>query len=255
MEFKTLGCHGGETNKHRPPAFMIDGRAILDAGSITGMLSLEEQKQIELVLLSHTHLDHIRDLPLLADARFQTGGPPLVIASTKGTIKALKQHLFNNKLWPDFSTIPSREKPTIIFQTIRPDCTTKLNGFEVMPVMVDHTVEAAGFIISNGKSSIAYSGDTGPTERLWQVVKEHEGLSAMVMEVAFPNRRTQLAMRAGHHTPKLLEKGLRKLGSRSDLPILLFHIKPAFQSEVERDLLRIKNRNITILQLGDQFLL
>lgn len=255
MEFKVLGCHGGETPNHRPPAFAIDGRAVIDAGSLTSVLTLEEQQKIEFVLISHAHVDHVRDLALIADTRAQMGGPPLTVASTKGTISALKRHMFNQKLWPDFTNIPSRQNPTVVFKTIRPDVTTKLSRFFVTPIEVNHTVEAVGFIVSDGRSSVVYSGDTGPTERLWQIVKHREDISALVMEVAFPNRRRKLAIASGHHTPKLLEKGLRMLGNKRDLPVLLFHIKPVFQREVERDLLRIKGRNLTLLQLGDQFLL
>ncbi len=255
MEFKVLGCHGGETPKHRPPAFAIDGRAVIDAGSLTSVLTLEEQRKIEFVLISHAHVDHVRDLALMADTRAQMGGPPLIVASTKGTISALKRHMFNQKLWPDFTTIPSPSNPTVVFKRIRPEVTTQLGRFSVTPVEVNHTVEAVGFIVSDGKSAIAYSGDTGPTERLWQIVEHREDISALVMEVAFPNRRLRLAIQSGHHTPKLLEKGLRMLRGKRDLPVLLFHIKPVFQREVERDLLRVKAHNLTLLQLGDQFLL
>jgi cAMP phosphodiesterase len=234
---------------------MIDGRVVLDAGSVTSVLTLEEQRKIEVVLISHAHIDHVRDLALLADTRAQMGGPPLIVAATQGTITMLKRHMFNKKLWPDFTTIPSRQSPTVIFKRIRPEITTKIGDFAVTPVEVNHTVEATGFVVSDGRSAIAYSGDTGPTKHLWKVVEEREDIRALVMEVAFPNARLKLALQAGHHTPKLLEKGVSMLGRKRDLPVLLFHIKPVFQKEVERELSRIKARNLTILQLGDQFIL
>ncbi|MBN1654979.1 MAG: 3',5'-cyclic-nucleotide phosphodiesterase [Deltaproteobacteria bacterium] len=255
MEFRVLGCHGGETPKHRPPAFLIDGRAVIDAGSLTSVLTLEEQRKIEFILISHAHVDHVRDLALMADTRAQMGGPPLTVASTKGTISALKRHMFNQKLWPDFTSIPSVQNPTVILMPLRPEISTRIGNFTVTPVQVNHTVEAVGFVVSDAKSAIAYSGDTGPTERLWQIVEQREDIRALVMEVAFPNQRLKLALQSGHHTPKLLEKGLGLLRTKRDLPVLLFHIKPVFQKEVERDLARIKGRNLTLLQLNDQFLL
>jgi 3',5'-cyclic-nucleotide phosphodiesterase len=255
MEFRTLGCHGGETLKHRSPAFLINGRIALDAGSITSMLTLREQRKIESVIVSHAHLDHIRDLAIMADARAQVGGPPITIASTGGTINILKRHFFNDKIWPDFARIPTADNPTIIYKRIRPGKTVEIGGFTVRPVLVNHTVEAAGYLIGDGKSAIAYSGDTGPTEDFFKAVREQQDASALIMEVAFPNTQTGLALRAGHHTPKILEKSLRKLGKKRDLPVLLFHIKPVFQREVERELGRIKTRNITILQMGDEYVL
>ena len=252
MELRILGCHGGESPKHRTSAFLLDGRVAIDAGAITSMLTLREQQKIETVIVSHAHLDHVRDLALLADARAQQGGPPLTIVSTSGTIASLKRHYFNDKIWPDFSTIPT-SKPTVVFRSIKPEKPCDVCGYLVKPVFVDHPVEAAGFIISQGQSALAYSGDTGPTERFWEVLREEPNLRALIMEVAFPDEQQVLALRAGHHTPQMLERSLRKLGRRRDLPVLLFHIKPVFERMVKVELARIRRRNLTVLRLGDAF--
>lgn len=255
MEFRVLGCHGGESPDHLCPAFLLDGRVCLDAGAITKTLTLDQQRNIEAVIVSHAHMDHVRDLAMLTDTRTQQGGPPLTIASTPGTIEALKRHFFNDKLWPDFSKIPDQASRTVVFQKLKPNATTQVCGYGVTPVPVDHSVEAVALIVSDGKAAVGYSGDTGPTERMWEVLSEREDLRALVMEVAFPNGQTKLARASGHNTPETLEKELKKLGNKRDLPVLLFHIKPVFQREVEKELARIKARNNTILQLGDQYLL
>ena len=256
MELRVLGCHGGESPKHQCPAFLLDGRVCLDAGSITNMLPLKEQQRIETVIVSHAHLDHVRDLAMLADTRTQQGGPPLTIASTPGTIAVLKKHFFNDRLWPDFTKIPGQKNPTVVFQSLRPELETSISGFRVRPVLVDHAVEAAAFVVGDGTSSIAYSGDTGPTERFWEVLLEQPNLRALIMEVAFPNEQAVLAHDSCHHTPKSLEQELKKLGTaRRDLPVLLFHIKPVFQRQVESQLAKLRARNNTILNIGDQYLL
>lgn len=256
MEFKVLGCHGGESPKHQCPAFLLDGRVCLDAGSITNMLTLKEQQRIEAVLVSHAHLDHVRDLAMLADTRTQQGGPPLVIAATPGTISVLKKHFFNDRLWPDFSKIPHQQNSTVVFQTLKPDVQTEVFGFRVEPVMVDHSVEASAFLVGDETGVVAYSGDTGPTEQLWKALAAEERLTALVMEVAFPNEQAKLALDSCHHTPKSLEAELKKLSTKQrDLPVLLFHIKPVFQEQTERQLAKIKTRNTTILNIGDQYLL
>jgi 3',5'-cyclic-nucleotide phosphodiesterase len=255
MEFRVLGCHGGESPQHHCPAFLLDGRVCLDAGAITKTLTLEQQQRIDGVIVSHAHMDHVRDLAMLADTRTQQGGPAVTIASTPGTIDVLKKHFFNDRLWPDFSKIPEPSSRTVVFQRLKPEETSLVCGYRVRPVRVDHTVEAAGFVIDDGRSSIAYSGDTGPTERLWEVLRQVTDLRALVMEVAFPSTQAKLARASGHHTPTTLERELKKLGKKRDLPVLLFHIKPVFQREVEKELARIKARNNTILRLGDQFVL
>lgn len=256
MELKVLGCHGGESPKHQCPAFLLDNRVCLDAGSITNMLSLKEQQKLETVVVSHAHLDHVRDLAMLADTRTQQGGPPLTIASTPGTIAVLKRHFFNDRLWPDFSKIPDGKNPTVVFQTLKPEIETTISGFRIRPVLVDHAVEAAAFVVSDGHSAIAYSGDTGPTERLWEVLQEQPNLRGLIMEVAFPNEQAKLAHDSCHHTPKSLERELKKLGvAWRDLPVLLFHIKPVFQRQVEMQLAKLRTRNTSILSIGDQYIL
>jgi 3',5'-cyclic-nucleotide phosphodiesterase len=235
---------------------MLDGRVCLDAGSITNMLTLKEQQKIEAVLISHGHMDHVRDLAMLADTRTQQGGPPLIIASTPGTIAVLRKHFFNDKLWPDFSKIPDPSNRTIVFQKLAVNQVTKVCGYDVRPVPVDHTVEAAAFVVGDGETSVAYSGDTGPTDQLWQVLREQPDLSALIMEVAFPNEQQRVASLSRHHTPDSLAKELVKLGaSKRDLPVLLFHIKPVFQRVVEKELAKIRARNNSILQIGDEYVL
>jgi phosphoribosyl 1,2-cyclic phosphodiesterase len=113
MELRILGCHGGETPKHKTSSFLLDGRLALDAGAVTSMLTLEEQRRIEACLVSHAHLDHIRDLAALADNRCQQGGPPLRVVGLDATIDILQRHFFNDLLWPDFSKIPTPEGPTL----------------------------------------------------------------------------------------------------------------------------------------------
>jgi 3',5'-cyclic-nucleotide phosphodiesterase len=254
MDLKVLGCHGGETPKHRTSSFLVDDRVAVDAGAITGTLSLDEQRRIEAVLVSHAHMDHVRDLATLADNRCQQGGPILEIVGTPATLKSLRKHFFNDHLWPDFSRIPSAGNPTISYRAIKPETTEIVAGMEVTPVLVTHTIETAGFVIANDGRSIAYSGDTGPTERFWEILNARPDLAAVLMEVSFPNDHAELARVSGHHTPDTLKKELTKLADHAELPILLYHIKPVFQSKVEKQLARIKKRNVAILQLNDQFL-
>lgn len=256
MDLRVLGCHGGETSKHRCPAFLVDQVLVLDAGAITGALSLEEQRRIHTVLVTHAHLDHVRDLAMLTDTRTQQGGPPLTVASTPGTIKVLREHFFNDRLWPDFSRIPTPEAPTLLYRELEPGVTTTLGEHTVTPVLVDHTVEACAFVVERGSSALAYTGDTGPTERLWKDLETRDNLKALIIEVAFPNEQAALARVSGHHTPASLEAELRKLPARHrDVRVMLFHIKPVFQATVERQLSELDAPNHTVLNLGDEYLL
>ena len=142
-----------------------------------------------------------------------------------------------------------------MFRSVEAEKEVEVAGHKVTPVLVSHTIETAGFLVEGKGGSVAYSGDTGPTERFWELLNARDDLRALLMEVSFPNEQDELARVSGHHTPASLADELHKLDGRDELPILLYHIKPVFEAKVEKELARIKGRNLTILQLGDEFLL
>ncbi len=250
-----IGCHGGETLKHRTSAFVVDGKLALDAGSLTSGLELKAQCALEAVLVSHAHLDHVRDLATIADNRFQRGAPSLLVAATKSTIEVLKKHFFNGLLWPDFTRIPNRSRAAVKFVELKPGRLASIAGYKVRPVPVSHSIDCCGFTVAGAHGTIAYSGDTGPTDRLWEVLNETPDLRALLVEVSFPNAEHRLAKVSGHHTPETLAADLRKLDRHAELPTLLYHIKPAFEGSVERECARLKGLNLDVCALGDQFIL
>ncbi len=255
MELRVIGCHGGETPKHRTSSFVVDERLAIDAGALTSGMDLKAQFRLAACIVSHAHLDHIRDLATIADNRCQADCEPLVIAATRPTIATLRKHFFNNKIWPDFSEIPTSAGPTIKFVELRPGKTTNIAGYEVMAIPVSHTIDSSGFVVRGSDATLGYSGDTGPTDALWDALRAEANLKALLMEVSFPNREQKLASDSGHHTPKTLQRDLKKYGKPQDLPTLLYHIKPVFQGEVEQECARLKGVNLTVTALGDQFVL
>src|ERR1043166_3407091 len=131
MELRVIGCHGGETPKHRTSSFVVDDRLAIAAGALTGGGGLEAQFRLSACLVSHAHLDHIRDLATIADNRCQAHCEPLVIAATKSTIATLKRHFFNNKIWPDFSDIRTSGGPVLKYQELKHDKPSQVAGYEV----------------------------------------------------------------------------------------------------------------------------
>jgi 3',5'-cyclic-nucleotide phosphodiesterase len=257
MDLRVVGCHGGETPRHRTSAFVVDDHIAIDAGSLTSGLDLPAQCALQAVLVSHAHLDHIRDLATIADNRTQNSCKPLLVAATAATIAILRRHFFNGLLWPDFSKIPNAKSPAIRYFALKPEVPTKICGYTVRAIQVSHTIDTCGFVLESpkGGGALAYSGDTGPTDRLWEVLNATPKLKAMLMEVSFPNDEQRVATLSGHHTPMTLAADLKKLEKAKDLPFLLYHIKPSFQGRVEKELARIKGVNLNVLNLGDQFIL
>ena len=255
MDLHVLGCHGGETPRHRTSAFLLGGKLAIDAGALTAGLMLADQCALEAVLVSHPHLDHVKDLATVVDNRVQSGAPPLLIVATKATLGVLREHFFNGLLWPDFSKIPSAQAPGIVYRELELEVPALVCGYTVRALLVSHTIETCAFVVTSPEGrTMAYSGDTGPTERLWEVLAVEKDLAAVLLEVSFPERERRLATTSGHLTPRLVEAELQKLG-RPGLPVLLYHVKPVFQREVELECAQLVDANLSFLQLDEDLVL
>jgi len=237
MNIRVLGAFGNEGPGQRPTAFLVNDRTLVDAGSVAGGLCLSEQLAIDEVLLTHAHLDHLVGAAYLAET-FAISGTPraLTIAALTPVVEAVRTGIFNNTVWPDFSVIPSGS-PAVKFRPLVPEEEYRAGDLRVIPVPVDHSVPAAGFIVHDGTSGFVYSGDTGPTEALWKAAKMIRGIRAVLVECAFPNRLRDLANVSRHMTPERIQRERDKMPP--DVPILVYHVKPAFFVETADELARI----------------
>ncbi|MBI4241926.1 MAG: 3',5'-cyclic-nucleotide phosphodiesterase [Candidatus Rokubacteria bacterium] len=254
MKIRVLGCYGSEGQGRRPAAFLVNDHVLVDAGTVPGALSVEEQIAIDYALLSHAHLDHIVGLAFLTETLALTeAGTTVVAAATAPVVDALRTHAFNNSLWPDFTTIPSLEAPVLGFRTLPEGVESRVGELSVRPVAVDHTVPAAGFIIHDGETGFVYSGDTGPTEAIWTATRGLRGLRAVIVETAFPTRLDAMARASKHLTPAQLRREMDKIPP--DLPLWIFHIKPPFLEETAEELSKINSPRIHILEQGKTYTL
>jgi ribonuclease BN (tRNA processing enzyme) len=115
MKIRVLGCSGAIAKDCKTTSFLIDDDVLIDAGTGVGDLTLDEMCAINHVFLTHSHLDHVAALPLMVDAVASQRTAALKIYALAGTIAALKAHIFNNVIWPDFSVIPTVAAPFISF--------------------------------------------------------------------------------------------------------------------------------------------
>src|SRR3990170_2222701 len=126
-------------------------------------------------------------------------------------------------------------------------------GLSIKAIPVNHTIPASGFLISDNGSTILYSGDTGPTEKLWIQANNTPGLKALMIEVSFPDRLKDLAAKTMHLTPSLMVEELKKVKLTEDVMILPYHFKPPFVDEIRKELSELKMNNLTIIKDGDIF--
>jgi ribonuclease BN (tRNA processing enzyme) len=252
VKFHVLGCSGGELPHHRTTCFLVDGRLAIDAGALTASLSLKQLLEVDDVVLTHSHFDHVKDVPLLADLVVGRRRSPVRVHASTECARTLRKNVFNGKLWPDFTRIPSARSPALQVRAFSTTRAFRAGGLRFQPVPVRHPVESVGFVVSNARSSFAISGDTGPTNRFWRQVNATPGLKALLVELSFPNELQRLADLSGHLTPATLARELAKL-DRGDLPILLYHLKPAYEARLRREVAALRRPNLRILEVGDTF--
>ncbi len=251
MRLRVLGCSGGELPHHRTTCFLLGDRLAVDAGALTASLSLPELMRVDDVVLTHGHLDHVKDVPLIADLLAGRRRRPIRIHASTACARSLRRDLFNDRLWPDFTRIPDRRRPVIEIRPFAPTRPFRAGAFRFQPIPVEHTVESVGFLVSDGRGAIAISGDTGPSDRFWAAVNRAERLRALLVECSFPNALQGLADRSGHLTPATLAGELAKL-ERAGLPILLYHLKPAHEARLRREVAALRRDDVRVLADGDR---
>ena len=226
MSIRVLGCSGSIAAGCRTTAFLLDDNLLIDAGTGVGDLSLDELTGIDHILLSHSHLDHVLGVPLLADSVMRRRGsqrPPITVHGLPATLDALRQHIFNGIIWPDFTQLPTRAQPILQLQ---PFATGDVLHFgarhiEVLPAL--HTVPAVGFAVLADQGSWVFTGDTAPNPALWQRLATMV-VSSLVIETAFRNGEQALAAVSRHLHPAALGRELQQLQQAA--AVYITHVKP-----------------------------
>lgn len=212
MQLKVLGSAAGIGWPARTTSFLIDDDTLLDCGSGVGELTVEELLCIRRVLLTHSHLDHCNALPLLADVHASHGGPGIVVYSQQETIDALKAHLFNGVLWPDYTVRPSAAQPWVRCIAMEVGDALPLAGGLATVLPAQHSIPAIGWLLEGRERALAFSGDSGPCTAFWQWIAQVPSLSDVICEVTYPNEQAQEAADYGHMAPAWL------LPLRQELP-------------------------------------
>lgn len=227
MFIRVLGCSGAIAAGSKTTAFALDHDVLIDAGTGVGDLSLDELLAIDHILISHSHLDHVLAIGLLADSvirqRSTSGRGPIQVHALAQTLDALRRHIFNGEIWPDFTRLPNADHPVLAMVPFRVGEVLDLGGRRVEVLSAVHTVPAVGFALETDKGYWVYTGDTGPNPELWMRLR---GMTVhqLVIETAFSNDERQLARISRHLCPSALVNELGQLGG--SVEVLITHIKP-----------------------------
>lgn len=231
MKVRVLGCSGAIARDCFTTSFLLDDDVLIDAGTGVGNLALEEMAAVEHVLLTHSHLDHIAALPLMIDAVFSRRQTPLKIHALQATIDALKTHIFNNTIWPDFSKLPTPQAPLVRFHSLQTGQTLEIGKKQVEVLPATHTVPAVGYAVLTPKGHWVYTGDTACNPALWQRLQQIP-MATLIIETAFSNKDSALAEKSLHLSPRTLEKELGYIQPNQRFPIYITHIKPGETEQI-----------------------
>jgi len=253
MKIKILGCSGSEAIGHNTPGFLVNDVVMLDAGTISSALSIEAQSRITDIFISHTHLDHIKSLLFLADNVIGRIKKPINIRAIPRVIDAIKTHLMNNIIWPDFTSIPTPKNPVLAYKPLTAGRPLTVAGLKVKAIPMNHPVPAVGFLVSDAASSLLYSADTGPNELLWKEAARAKNLKAIIVDTSFPNSLDGIAGLSGHFTPAQLHADLAKANVKNATPLYIYHIKPVHKEKVISELRALGRKNVKILQEGKTY--
>jgi glyoxylase-like metal-dependent hydrolase (beta-lactamase superfamily II) len=248
MKYRVLGSSGGEVPGFALSSFLLDDCLLIDTGCVAVALDVSQQAKIDHILLTHSHLDHTGGLPLLADNVFGMRTSPIHVHGIAQTLDGVQRNLLNEVLWPDFSRLPSRAFPTLLYREIPEGEPFEVAGYAITAVRVNHAVECVAYLIQSRRGALLHIGDTGPTEGVWRLARAVPRLRAVCIETTFPNRLQEVADQSGHLTPRTLRNELDKLDR--DVPVYVFHLKPNFHAEIVAELKALGRRNLRLLEDG-----
>lgn len=229
MQIRVLGCSGSIAAGSRTTSFLLDDDVLIDAGTGVGELTLAEMVAIDHIFVTHSHLDHVLAIGLLADSvtreRHAAGRPPVQVHALPATIAALRTHVFNGVIWPDFSRLPDVEHPVLAFVPLAVgDRIAVGRGRELEVLPAEHTVPAVGYaVLGAAGGAWVFTGDTGPNPALWQRLQSLP-VQSLVIETAFGDDEAALAEISRHLCPQRLQRELARLEAPTD--VWITHIKP-----------------------------
>lgn len=235
MKIKFLGAHNCETATTGMMCIQVDDRVIIDAGSLTRNMTLEQMFQIKGLLLTHGHFDHFRDVATLGMNLF-LNGRTLDICGSEETHTAISEHILNGAIYSKFFDSPET-KPTFRFTVVEAGVPFNVADYEVMPVALPHPVPVLGYQLTDtlGKKFF-YTGDTGTG--LSRCV-EQISPDFMAVDVTASSKYTEFfSTRNQHLTSETLGWELRAFRELKGYlpPVACVHMSPFGEPEIAAEI-------------------
>lgn len=233
--------------------FLVNDGLAIDGGSLGYGLTLEQQRQVRCVVITHSHIDHTASLPVFIAEVFPFLKEPVLVYSTREVISSLKEHIFNDLIWPDFHQIELLDGNHMGMRYVEVEAGVpfETHGLKITPVRTNHTVPTIGLAVEDSRSAVVFTSDTYHTEEIWHLANRLEHLKAIFVDVSYPNEMETLAATSKHLTPQSLDKELRKLSR--DVPVYAVHLKPQYRTVVLDQLGAIRRPKVSAAEIGHDY--
>ena len=243
-----LGAYGSKFSNMNPTCFLINDSICIDAGNILAPLG-EKAKNIHHILLTHSHLDHILDIPFLIDNTLSLREFSLNLIGLEETLNDIKSYIMNWDIWPDFSAIKllKKDEYAVNLKNINYSEIFEINGIRFQPVKVNHTVPTTGYIINE---KIIISGDTTNSEEFINKINKIKTIEKVFIDVSFPSNMEEIAKVSKHHSVTSFKEEIKKI--KRDIEIYVYHMKPPFVEQIIEEVNQI-SKDIKFLKEGDVF--
>ncbi|MSQ25977.1 MAG: MBL fold metallo-hydrolase [Dehalococcoidia bacterium] len=237
MQVRILGAHNSQSRTTGLISILVDGVVCVDAGSVTTALTLEEQRQVRALLLTHRHYDHIAGVATLGMNR--AGTEAVAVFAPAEVLEELTAHVINGTLYPRFDERTSLGEATLALTAVEALRAFDAAGYRVVATPAPHGVPAVGYQVTGPDgASVFYTGDTmGGLDAAWEAVSP----DLLIAEVTLPNR---LRGTSKHMAAADLESELVRCKElKGALPrVLVVHMTPAHEEEIRREVAMVGQR-------------
>lgn len=187
-------------------------------------------REINTVLLTHHHLDHVADLPTLLKARLLTDHPGLTIVGPPGTTR-LCEELFAVDDVGERAALRIRERAVS-------EAPFDVTGLPVDAVETTHSMQCFAYRVGD---ELVISGDTAPDPAVFNLA---DGVDTLIHECAYPDG----VETDGHTTPTALARGVGEIQVDR---VLLTHLFPQAEAHSEAILRTVSAATGAVVDVGN----
>jgi len=242
-------------NSSTPPSdlqflvsFLVNDEVAIDAGSIGLLADLQRQRRVKHVFITHEHLDHVATLPIFLENVYEPGPDCVEVLASREVLDFLHGDMFNGRVWPDFIDLSRPSDAFVRTTAIEPLRPITRAGLMVTPVPVSHGVDTTGLVVDDGRTTVAFPSDTGPTACFWEHLASLDRLDAVFLEASFPRSLADLATVTGHLSTATFADEIDKLPRQ--VRWIVVHRKARYAEVIARELESLGLANVELVQTG-----